>query len=62
MRPDGLPAASRRARIVAALRVLPDRPAAARALRALAALRRRPDAVMAILLGVGVIASILHWR
>jgi hypothetical protein len=62
MRREDLLAALRRARIVAALRALPGRPAAARALEALAALRRRPDAVVAVLLGMGVLAMILHWR
>lgn len=62
MRPDALVSAVRRARIVAALRALPDRPAAARVVRALAALRRRPDAVMAAVLVAGVIVSILHFR
>lgn len=62
MRRDDLGIAARRARIVAALRGLPARPAAARVREALAALRRRPDAVMAVLLGVGVLAMVLHWR
>lgn len=62
MRPDDLLPAARRARIVAALRALPGRPEAARVRRALAALRRRPDAVVAVLLGAGVVAMILHWR
>jgi hypothetical protein len=47
---------------VAALRALPERPAAVRAREAIAALRRRPDAVLAVLLGVGVLAMVLHWR
>ena len=52
----------RRARILATLRALPEKPAAARLRAALAVLRRRPDAVMAILLAVGVLAMIIHWR
>lgn len=62
MRPDELGSAVRRARVVAALLTLPDRPAAARIRRAVAALRRRPDTVVAVLLGAGVLAMILHWR
>jgi hypothetical protein len=62
MRREELLAALRRARIVAALRALPERPAAVRAREAIAALRRRPDAVLAVLLGVGVLAMVLHWR
>jgi hypothetical protein len=52
----------RRARILAALRALPEQPAAARLRAALAALRRRPDAVLAVVLAVGVLAMVLHWR
>ena len=53
---------ARRDHILAALRALPDRPAVARAGRTWAALRRRPDTVVAVLLGVGVLAMVLHWR
>lgn len=62
MRRDDLAAAVRRARIVAALRALPDRPAAVRLREALAALGRRPDTVVAVILGLGVLAMVLHWR
>lgn len=62
MHRDALLAAVRRARIVAALRALPDRPAAARVRGALARLRRRPDAVLGVLLAMGVLAIVLHWR
>jgi hypothetical protein len=62
MRPDELLAALRRARIVAALRSLPDHPAATRTRHLLAALARRPDAVTAVLLGMGVLAMIIHWK
>jgi hypothetical protein len=60
MRPDDR--AGRRARILAALEGLPDGPAARRVRAVLAGLRRRPDTVIALLLGVGVLAMILHWR
>ena len=60
MRPDER--ADRRARIVAALLALPAGPAAQRIRAGLAALRRRPDAIVAVLLGAGVLAMILHWR
>jgi hypothetical protein len=62
MRRDELVAALRHLAIVAALRTLPDRPAAARVRSALAALRQRPDTVIAVLLGMGVLAMVLHWR
>lgn len=77
MRRDELVAALRRAKIVAALRALvpgpplprgagPGRgleagPARERARAALAALRRRPDALVALALGAGVLAMVLHW-
>jgi len=54
--------ADRRAQFVAALLALPEGPAAQRIRAGLAALRRRQDAVIAVLLGAGVLAMILHWR
>jgi hypothetical protein len=59
---DGLAARLRRAKIVAALRSLEAHEPGSRARRALEALRRRPDAVIAFVLGVCVVAMILHWR
>jgi hypothetical protein len=51
------------ARIVAALRALPDREGLRARLRlAAAALARRPDTLLAVAVGVGVLAMILHWR
>ncbi len=59
MRRDAIMAALRRAKIVAALRALG---ASERTRGAWSALRRRPDPVVALLLGAGVLAMILHWR
>jgi hypothetical protein len=62
MRRDELLARLRRARIVAALRALPESGVGGRVRRVLAALRARPDRIVALVLGAGVLAMILHWR
>ena len=61
MRRDELVAALRRAKIAAVLRGLEASGARDRARRVWSALRRRPDAIVALVLGAGVLAMILHW-
>jgi hypothetical protein len=48
-------------RIAAALRALAGPGARARAARAWGEVRRRPDAVLAVLLGAGVLVMVIHW-
>jgi hypothetical protein len=57
LRPEEL-----RRKVVAALGALATPTARARALRAWGEIRRRPDAVLALVLGAGVLAMVLHWR
>jgi hypothetical protein len=56
MRRDGM-----RERLAAARRALSSPGVAGRALRAWAEIRRRPDAIVAFVLGAGVLAMVLHW-
>jgi hypothetical protein len=51
-----------RGRIAAALRALASPAARDRAARLWGELRSRPDAILAVVLGAGVLAMVLHWR